>query len=127
MNVESTAKNNRYIDFILTAGLIVGAGVAIVNGYNTYMTNFWRPSVTVGDVDWANAVCQLTINGDAVTLYGNSIVSAGGTWGVQFGTTGVNDEVYDTVVLINNGMVYSVLKINDTELPPADTTTVATT
>lgn len=113
MGIEAVNRNNKYVEVVLTIGLILGAAVSGITAYNSYRTNFWKPAVTVVSVDWNNIICQLTIAGEAVTLYGNSVISAGGTWGVQFGTTGVSvNAVYDTVELTNNNMVYSVLATN---------------
>lgn len=123
MEVTALNRNNKYIEALATIGVIIGVAIAAVTLWNTYETYFWRPKVTVLDVDFVNAVCHLTINGEAMTLYGSSVVNAGGSWGIQFGTTLNNsgNQQYDTVELINNNMVYEYLT------PPAASTTSTTT
>ena len=103
-------ENNKYIK-ILGVAVIVGSGVGVLFGaYSYWKSNIWHPVVDVIDVDFANAVAILNINGKQKTLYGNSVLAAGGQWGVRFGTTAAAADSFDynTIELVKNDMVYSI-------------------
>lgn len=105
--------NNRYVRILSTAAIIVTSFIAIAGGYAFYMSNIWKPTVNVLEIDFDNAVCHLMINGKEKTLYGNSTLAAGGEWGVRFGTTGAAmDAGYNTIELVKNELVYQIYQIN---------------
>jgi hypothetical protein len=103
-------KYDSHVKLLSTVAIVIGAVITIAGGYNWYRSNLWKPSVTITDVDFTNGVAHIIINGVQKTLYGNSVLAAGGLWGVQFGTTGLGSGQYDTVELTKNSMVYDILK-----------------
>lgn len=112
--VEKVSKylneENKYIKVLTVIGIIAVSTISIIQAIQFIQSNFWKPTITVKNVDFEKAIAQLTVNGNDQTLYGNTIMNASGDWGVQFGTTGAEDQTYSTLELIKNGMVYKILQ-----------------
>lgn len=88
---------------------IVLAVTAIGGGIAFYRNNIWRPRVNVSNVDWNNQTADVLIGSKQKKLYGNSVLSAGGKWGVRFGYT---NGIPDRIELIQDDLVYHVLETN---------------
>ena len=93
---------------VIIIGTLIGLGGA---AYAWYRNNLWKPKVTFIDADFDKVIAHVSIGGVTKTIYGNDVLSAGGNWGVRFGTTGIGQSVYDTVETVNNGNVVDILKI----------------
>ena len=103
-------KNNRTIQVLGTIAIAITSAIAIAGGYTFVKSNFWTPSVRIVAVDFSAAKAHLVINGKEKILYGSSTLSAGGEWGVRFGTTGDNN-MYNIIQLVKNEMVYKTYTI----------------
>lgn len=84
------------------------AATAIAGGYAFYKNKIWRPSVKIGTVDWINQVADITINKSNKKLYSDSVLSAGGNWGVRFGFT---EGKADRIELVQDNLVHTVFII----------------
>lgn len=105
-------ENNTYIKAILTIGVLVGAVTAIASLLTT-IPNIIKPKIKILSVDFDNGFCKLEVNGIPKEVYGDSVVSATGNWGIRFGHSSINPDSanlqYETVELIKNDMVQEVL------------------
>ena len=88
---------------------VILAVSAIAGGYAFYRNNIWHPKVTVVNVDWDNQTADLLISKKSKKLFGNSIIYAGGNWGIRFGTT---KNIANRIELVQDGLVRDVLKTN---------------
>lgn len=93
---------------MLSTTIVIAVGVSSVAGaWLVYKNHVWRPKVQVEGVDFNNGKATLLIKGKKKTLLGNSVVWAGGDWGVRFGS-GI-DGKYNRIELIKAGMVHDIL------------------
>ena len=84
--------------------------IAVVNVYEFYRNNIWKPTVVVDSVDFTKAVANLTINGRKFVLRGDSVFHISYEWGIQFGTvSGDNSKKYNRIELIKKGMVQKII------------------
>lgn len=113
-NIEKyMVKYGNHVKVISTIAIIITSVIAIGGGYIWYRSNLWKPKVEVINVDFEKAIAQLLVNGKEKTLYGNSILAAGGEWGVRFGTTDLSMyNTYDSIELVKNNMVYNIYTTN---------------
>lgn len=119
-------KYSKHVKALSTIAIIITSSIAIAGGYVWYRSNIWKPTIEIISVDFTNAVCHLLINGTEKTLYGNSTLAAGATWGVRFGTTSQagNEYSYDTIELVKDDRVYEIYKVHDQPVIPASSATV---
>lgn len=104
-------KYDSHVRLLSTIAIVITSGLAIAGGYSFYKSNIWKPKVLIKDVDFDNGEANLNINGRNIMLRGNSVLNAGGVWGVRFGTNGVDQtNYYESIELIKNDMVYEILK-----------------
>ena len=91
---------------LLQVATIVGAIVALAGGYTWFKNNFWRPKVSVLNVDYTKGIATLSINGKESTLIGDSSFSAGADWAVRFGANTLDKQTfYDRIELTKYGNV----------------------
>jgi len=100
-------ENNKYIKYLLFAGVFLGTISTIVGVVNT-LPNWIKPKVKVSGIDYDKGIAQIEINGKIRELIGDATLTAGGDWGVKFGYDTTSDK-YETVELIKNGMVYEII------------------
>jgi hypothetical protein len=99
---------------IIKASSIVGAIIVLASGYTFFKNNLWKPKIIIEEIDFDKGTANLTINGDAVKIYGDSVFNVGADWGVRLGQTYFNgNSSYDRIELLKNGMVVDYLKIKD--------------
>lgn len=100
-------ENNKYIKYLLFAGVFLGTISTIVGVVNT-LPNWIKPKVKVSGIDYDKGIAQIEINGKIRELIGDATLTAGGDWGVKFGYDTTSDK-YETIELIKNGMVYEII------------------
>lgn len=88
---------------------VVLAITALGGGYAFYRNNIWRPKVNVSNVDWNKQIADVLIGNKQKKLYGNSILSAGGKWGIRFGFT---NGIATRLELVQDNLVYQILEVN---------------
>ena len=104
-------------DAIIKIGAIVAGICAIAGGYSFILSNIWIPAVNIKSIDYLNGTATVTYKNiiwQQVTLsiYGNETFILDGSWGIRFGTTIMPEgrTSYDTLELIKNAMVYTVIQ-----------------
>ena len=99
-------------DFFLKLAAVSTAALAVVNVYSFYRNNIWHPKIIVNNVDFANGIANLTVNGKPFILRGDSLFLIDFDWGIKFGFTYLPSgiRVYDRIEITKRGMVHEVLR-----------------
>jgi hypothetical protein len=99
------------VQLISTIAIIAAAIVTIANIYPFILNTFWKPKVQVLSVDFLNGIAKVNINGKEKTLYENSTLAAGASWGVRFGKDGKTDKDANRIELIKNDLVVDIISV----------------
>lgn len=95
----------------LKIAAISTATIAIIGIYNFYKNEIWHPKIQIVDVDWANGIANLLINGKKFILKGDSSYLIANDWGIRFGSTQHgNLKTYDRIEVLKRNMVHEVLR-----------------
>lgn len=102
-------------EILLKAASIGAALLGLVGVYSFYMNNVWKPDIVVKKVDFANGLAEIEINGEPLSLKGDSTYLIRFDWGVRLGFTfnAQGKRVYDRIEVIKRGMVDRVIRKAD--------------
>jgi len=96
---------------LLQVAAISTAALALFGVYTFYRNEIWKPTIVVKDVDFANGVANLLINGRDFVLRGDSEYLISYDWGIKFGSTTTDSKRgYDRIEITKKGKVQKVLR-----------------
>lgn len=99
------------VQLISTVAIIAAAIVTIANIYPFILNTFWKPKVQVLSVDFQNGIAQINVNGKEKTLYENSTMAAGASWGIRFAKDGKSDKDANRIELVKNDLVEDIISV----------------
>ena len=112
VKLKISATNRRLIEI----GAVVVAITSIASGYSFYLNNFWKPTVTVLSVDFANGTAQIKVTKmfgitTTIDIYGNANFNVGGDWAIRFGSSDIGGQkTYNRLELTKKDMVVEYLQ-----------------
>lgn len=104
------SEKNKNVRVLTIVAVVITSILAIIAG-GEFILAHWVPTLEIVSVDFQNGVCVLKIGSKQKTLIGDDTLFVKGAWGVRFGTTtgDDDDQHYETVELVKDGMVYHTL------------------
>lgn len=98
-------------EVLLKVAAISTALLGLVGIYTFYKNNIWEPNVKLLQVDYANGIAKLDVNGKDFLLKGDSTYLISVEWGIKFGFTFTKDgkRIYDRIELLKRGMVKRII------------------
>lgn len=95
----------KYLGRLNTIIIVFGAIGAIAGVYAFYKSELWHPTIEVITVDYNKGEADLKVNGKVKKLYSNSVLCAGGVWGIRFNGD-ANSTVFNRIEIVKGDLVY---------------------
>ena len=112
---DITSRLSRANSVFLKIAAISTGIVAVFGLYSFYKNNIWSPTIRVDSVDYNKGIANLTINGKAFVLRGESSYLIAYDWGVRFGTSIQPNGMryFDRIEILKRNLVHKILRNKD--------------